>query len=371
MAANIIVTGPIFREATKHTTYYTVEIKEKGSSAPAKGLPAGNEIIFTIFVSLQSATRIHLDKLPLGEHLWVQGELVTDRPTSECPSGIGVIALHVDLLPAKNKREAPKQQNHPDPHHPIDLHGVQQVKQKEPFMISIDQLQIPERFLTTILNRKKTQALELRVQKTGELDQPIQVEIKNKDYWIIDGYRRYVVAKQLHWEQVPILVVASDEHEPVVAQEPPMPDEVDERPEHHVPLESWQLHMHQTLEGTCPRCRQRIDQHIAVYQVTDPSLPRSAKNATMLCPDCANGQPNPAMIGYQVNTIVVHHLCRETGWTALEAREWLVNFPKKYVFVTMSRDHSIRAYESWDKSEPIACLRVQNNEINFIKLKKQ
>jgi hypothetical protein len=69
--------------------------------------------------------------------------------------------------------------------------------------ISIDQIIVAEEFLNSHPSVEKTQKVINHVKRTGCLDEPIMI---NRDTKILtDGYRRYIVAKNVRMNLVPIV----------------------------------------------------------------------------------------------------------------------------------------------------------------------
>ncbi|WP_018393165.1 MULTISPECIES: hypothetical protein [Bacillaceae] len=68
--------------------------------------------------------------------------------------------------------------------------------------ISLEQIRIPEEFLHSRPNAEKTQQVIDYVKRTGHLDEPIMINRETKI--LTDGYRRYVVAKKVKMDVVPV-----------------------------------------------------------------------------------------------------------------------------------------------------------------------
>jgi ParB-like chromosome segregation protein Spo0J len=69
--------------------------------------------------------------------------------------------------------------------------------------ILIDQIVVTEEFLNSHPSVDKTQQVLNYVKKTGFLDEPIMI---NRDTKILtDGYRRYIAAKEMKMNLVPIV----------------------------------------------------------------------------------------------------------------------------------------------------------------------
>ncbi len=69
-------------------------------------------------------------------------------------------------------------------------------------VLPIEKIKVPEEFLQTTLNPVKTKLVMEHAKNTGYLDEPITI---NNEHLLIDGYRRYYVAKELGWPCVPVI----------------------------------------------------------------------------------------------------------------------------------------------------------------------
>ncbi|MEK1833624.1 hypothetical protein AAAC51_45920 [Priestia megaterium] len=92
--------------------------------------------------------------------------------------------------PVQEKKAAqPKQQ-------PIQPKGTKDV-------VSFDDIIVPEAFLKTRPNPVKTEEVIEFVKRTGHLDKPLTIEKESKV--LKDGYRRYIVAKTVKMDKVPVI----------------------------------------------------------------------------------------------------------------------------------------------------------------------
>ncbi|MCJ7983193.1 hypothetical protein MUB16_01415 [Priestia sp. OVL9] len=71
-------------------------------------------------------------------------------------------------------------------------------------MLNFDDIIVPEAFLKTRPNAEKTQKVIDFVKRTGRLDEPLTIE-KGSNV-LKDGYRRYVVAKTVKMDKVPLFM---------------------------------------------------------------------------------------------------------------------------------------------------------------------
>ncbi|MFP7737085.1 hypothetical protein ACLHDF_27945 [Priestia aryabhattai] len=69
--------------------------------------------------------------------------------------------------------------------------------------IGFRKIVVPEEFLKTRSNPEKTQKVIGFVKRTGYLDEPLTIDKESKV--LKDGYRRYVVAKIIKMDQLPVV----------------------------------------------------------------------------------------------------------------------------------------------------------------------
>ncbi|WP_394558017.1 ParB N-terminal domain-containing protein [Priestia aryabhattai] len=70
-------------------------------------------------------------------------------------------------------------------------------------IISFEDIIVPEAFLKTRPNPVKTEEVIEFVKRTGHLSQPLTIEKESKV--LKDGYRRYIVAKTMKIDKVPVV----------------------------------------------------------------------------------------------------------------------------------------------------------------------
>ncbi|MEK1833561.1 hypothetical protein AAAC51_45555 [Priestia megaterium] len=97
----------------------------------------------------------------------------------------------MNKTPVQEKKAAqPKKQQ------PIQPKGTKDV-------VSFDDIIVPEAFLKTRPNPVKTEEVIEFVKRTGHLDKPLTIEKESKV--LKDGYRRYIVAKTMKMDNVPVV----------------------------------------------------------------------------------------------------------------------------------------------------------------------
>jgi len=192
----------------------------------------------------------------MHEKILIQGEPTLDIPIDECPGEIGVICFQITVLPNKNDKEKndseakkePKQEAYASSEAPQKTESTKQEEEQAPVsqsvaneekkevkpiqpevqqapteekkaeekkttlsnqpkgtqdLLNFDDIIVPEEFLKTRPNPEKTQKVIDFVKRTGRLDEPLTIEKESKV--LKDGYRRYVVAKTIKMDKVPVV----------------------------------------------------------------------------------------------------------------------------------------------------------------------
>jgi hypothetical protein len=200
MPHKITLTGKPMSLLRQKGAYYTFDMEESGSPGPPKGLPSSSTITYTVFINQKQLKKAGLTEENIqSQKIMVQGEPTLDVPVDDCPGEIGVICFQVSIIPEKPKQKEPVK---------VDQEPLkEEVKPKGPEgtedFISIEQISVPEAFLNSTPNPEKTQQVVDYVKRTGYLDEPIMI---NRDTKILtDGYRRYIVAKKVKIDLVPVV----------------------------------------------------------------------------------------------------------------------------------------------------------------------
>ncbi|MDY0944021.1 plasmid stabilization protein [Priestia megaterium] len=254
MPHKITLTGSATGPLREYDRYVAFDMREKGSPSAPKGLKKSTFISYTVFVAKKAFNKTGLTKKSImHEKILIQGEPTLDIPIDECPGEIGVICFQITVLPNKKDKEgnesndkkeakqeasavqqevaATKQEEKPvTVSQPIaseqkkEAETVQpkaketpvQEKKAEPKpktlpnqpkgtqdIVNFDDIIVPEEFLKTRPNPEKTQKVIDFVKRTGHLDEPVTIEKGSKI--LKDGYRRYVVAKTVKMDKVPVV----------------------------------------------------------------------------------------------------------------------------------------------------------------------
>ncbi|GAB1774010.1 ParB N-terminal domain-containing protein [Priestia megaterium] len=256
MPHKITLTGSATGPLREYDRYVAFDMREKGSPSAPKGLKKSTFISYTVFVAKKAFNKTGLTKKSImHEKILIQGEPTLDIPIDECPGEVGVICFQITVLPNKNDKEKngsdakkePKQEasgpseaqkktestKHEEAQEPVSQPVAKEEKKaetvqtevKEPpvqekkvepqnkqitnqpkgtqDLLNFDEIIVPEEFLKTRPNPEKTQKVIDFVKRTGRLDEPLTIE-KGSNV-LKDGYRRYVVAKTVKMDKVPVV----------------------------------------------------------------------------------------------------------------------------------------------------------------------
>ena len=181
----------------------------------------------------------------MHEKILVQGEPTLDIPIDECPGEIGVICFQITVLPNKNDKEANESNDKKEAKQEVskaqqEVAATKQAEKQEPVakeaktvqpevnetpvqekkaapqkkqqpiqpkgtkeVVSFEDIIVPESFLKTRPNPVKTEEVIEFVKRTGHLDKPLTIDKYTKI--LKDGYRRYIVAKTVKMDKVPVI----------------------------------------------------------------------------------------------------------------------------------------------------------------------
>ncbi|MCM3196749.1 plasmid stabilization protein [Priestia megaterium] len=257
MPHKITLTGSATGPLREYDRYVAFDMREKGSPSAPKGLKKSTFISYTVFVAKKAFNKTGLTKKSImHEKILVQGEPTLDIPMDECPGEVGVICFQITVLPNKNDKEKnqpdekkePKQEASAPSEAQKNTESTAQEEVQEPIsqpvakeekkevkpiqpevqqtpteekkteekkttlsnqpkgtqdLLNFDEIIVPEEFLKTRPNPEKTQKVIDFVKRTGRLDEPLTIEKESNI--LKDGYRRYVVAKTVKMDQVPVV----------------------------------------------------------------------------------------------------------------------------------------------------------------------
>ncbi|MED4067459.1 plasmid stabilization protein [Priestia megaterium] len=239
MPHKMTLTGSATGPLREYDRYVAFDMREKGSPSAPKGLKKSTFISYTVFVAKKAFNKTGLTKKSImHEKVLIQGEPTLDIPIDECPGEIGIICFQITVLPNKNDKEAndskdkkeakqevaatkqeEKQESvakeakpvQPEVNEtPVQEKKAAQPKKQQPIqpkgtkdVVSFDDIIVPEAFLKTRPNPVKTEEVIEFVKRTGHLDKPLTIEKGTKV--LKDGYRRYIVAKTMKMDNVPVV----------------------------------------------------------------------------------------------------------------------------------------------------------------------
>lgn len=211
MPHKITVTGKASSSLRTCRDIFSFDMEESGSAAAPKGLPLSKTITYTIFVNKKQLTKAGLDAKNLQDHkLIVQGEPTLDIPIDECPGEIGLVCFQLALVPAKEQPESDKpkkaEKATEEVTEALSQVAAAAIDKEEPkaaeYILPLEDIIVPESFLNSNPNPLKTQAVFDYVKQHGHLDEPIW--LNKNTHILVDGYRRYLVAKLLEISHVSV-----------------------------------------------------------------------------------------------------------------------------------------------------------------------
>ena len=246
MPHKMTITGSATGPLREYDRYVAFDMREKGSPAAPKGLKKSTFISYTVFVAKKAFNKTGLTKKSImHEKILIQGEPTLDIPIDECPGEIGIICFQITVLPNKNDKEANESKDKKEAQQEVskaqqEVAATKQEEKQEPVakeakpvqpevnetpvqekkaapqkqqqavqpkgtkdVVSFDDIIVPEAFLKTRPNPVKTEEVIEFVKRTGHLDKPLTIEKESKI--LKDGYRRYIVAKTVKMDKVPVV----------------------------------------------------------------------------------------------------------------------------------------------------------------------
>ncbi|MGG0464939.1 plasmid stabilization protein [Priestia aryabhattai] len=223
MPHKMTITGSATGPLREYDRYVAFDMREKGSPSAPKGLKKSTFISYTVFVAKKAFNKTGLTKKSImHEKILVQGEPTLDIPIDECPGEIGIICFQITVLPNKNEKEANESKDKKEAQQEVskaqqEVAATKQEEKQEPVakeakavqpkgtkdVVSFEDIIVPEAFLKTRPNPVKTEEVIEFVKRTGHLDKPLTIEKETKV--LKDGYRRYIVAKTVKMDKVPVV----------------------------------------------------------------------------------------------------------------------------------------------------------------------
>ncbi|MGG4386183.1 plasmid stabilization protein [Priestia megaterium] len=250
MPHKMTLTGSATGPLREYDRYVAFDMREKGSPSAPKGLKKSTFISYTVFVAKKAFNKTGLTKKSImHEKILVQGEPTLDIPIDECPGEIGIICFQITVLPNKNDKEANESKDKKEAKQEVskaqqEVSATKQEEKQAPVsqpvatetktiqleakeapvkekkaapqkqqlptqpkgtqdIVSFDEIIVPEAFLKTRPNPVKTEEVIEFVKRTGHLDKPLTIDKESKV--LKDDYRRYIVAKTVKMDKVPVV----------------------------------------------------------------------------------------------------------------------------------------------------------------------
>ncbi|MFF2597419.1 plasmid stabilization protein [Priestia megaterium] len=246
MPHKMTLTGSATGPLREYDRYVAFDMREKGSPSAPKGLKKSTFISYTVFVAKKAFNKTGLTKKSImHEKILIQGEPTLDIPLDECPGEIGIICFQITVLPNKNDKEANDSNDKKEARQEVskaqqEVAATKQEEKQEPVakeaktvqpeekktpvqknkdvpqakqlptqpkgtqdIVNFDEIIVPEAFLKTRPNPVKTEEVIEFVKRSGHLDKPLTIEKGTKV--LKDGYRRYIVAKTVKMDKVPVV----------------------------------------------------------------------------------------------------------------------------------------------------------------------
>ncbi|MDF2013880.1 plasmid stabilization protein [Priestia megaterium] len=246
MPHKMTLTGSATGPLREYDRYVAFDMREKGSPSAPKGLKKSTFISYTVFVAKKAFNKTGLTKKSImHEKILIQGEPTLDIPIDECPGEIGIICFQITVLPNKNDKETNESKDKKEAKQEVskaqqEVAATKQEEKQEPVakeaktvqpevketpvqekkaapqqkqlstqpkgtqdVVNFDEIIVPEAFLKTRPNPVKTEEVVEFVKRTGHLDKPLTIDKGSKI--LKDGYRRYIVAKTVKMDKVPVV----------------------------------------------------------------------------------------------------------------------------------------------------------------------
>ncbi|MUL34569.1 plasmid stabilization protein [Priestia megaterium] len=246
MPHKMTLTGSATGPLREYDRYVAFDMREKGSPSAPKGLKKSTFISYTVFVAKKAFNKTGLTKKSImHEKILIQGEPTLDIPIDECPGEIGIICFQITVLPNKNDKETNESKDKKEAKQEVskaqqEVAATKQEEKQEPVakeaktvqpevketpvqekkaapqqkqlstqpkgtqdVVNFDEIIVPEAFLKTRPNPVKTEEVVEFVKRTGHLDKPLTIDKGSKT--LKDGYRRYIVAKTVKMDKVPVV----------------------------------------------------------------------------------------------------------------------------------------------------------------------
>lgn len=221
MPIKITVTGkPVaIRQAVyQNNTVVCLDFEEGGSVNPPKGLPQASTLTTTVLMNQKQWNKLLKSVKEAGETIktahkfLIQGEINVDLPMDIVEGDMGITAFQAQYLPQaeKSKDEKPSKDEENKPS--LEEKKVEKgnnnskeimIKNKsfvvlEELDLSLQNIKIPETFLSINPKPEKVQNNIKHYKRNGKFNGEIVVIKEQNDWLLIDGYAKYVAAKEMN-----------------------------------------------------------------------------------------------------------------------------------------------------------------------------
>lgn len=219
MPIKITVTGkPVaIRQAVyQNNTVVCLDFEEGGSVNPPKGLPQASTITTTVLMNqkqwnkLLKSVKEAGDTIKTAHKFLIQGEINVDLPMDIVEGDMGITAFQAQYLPPaeKSKDEKPSKDEENKPS--LEEKKVEKNNNNKTIMIKdksfvvleeldvlLQNIKISETFLSRNPKPEKVQNNIKHYKENGKFNGEIVVIKEKNDWLLIDGYAKYVAAKEM------------------------------------------------------------------------------------------------------------------------------------------------------------------------------
>lgn len=205
--------------------------------------------------------------------------------------------------------------------------------------LPLSAISIPSKF--TLPRREKIEAAINFIQKNGTLDKPIKVHPKTK--MLVDGYSRYLAAKELEMREVPVRYGEKPDPKPAKKSNRAKKSV---RKQHKRPWVSKDaiLAVWEAEDGRCEICKRAMDKKAASWLPRDPErIENHPDSIHLACVDCARKQPDFLAAMIKVDVRILEKLKRKMSAPPKDLENWFGQALRDYG-VVITRGKEFRTY---------------------------
>lgn len=216
MSARVTIIGKVkdFRKIKHpekdHVTLYGLDFIEGGQGLAPRHLPVPSEVHYTVLLNERQMNKLRRslgDKTPIGQTLFLEGEINLDLPLSLVVGEIGILAFKIGPYQV-NEQELVQTNLLEDLEMVDDFYQASEAPQDNNMTVCIEEIQIPVDMQKKLPLPKKVNEIVRYYQSTGNLDKPITVSKTKEGLTLKDGYARYIAAKELGLKNISIVLNA-------------------------------------------------------------------------------------------------------------------------------------------------------------------